>query len=183
MLLPRVPGDLPPCLWAAVVSVAGAIGGSPLATEPSQLLASTFEALLRNQECDRGDGRALDSLELRTRRRWLAEHELPREIRYYSVVALPDREHVSSLLLPSYDQLSQIDPRNDGQLLFYDQVIPGGSLLGYVNADHWAVAVSIARARPIVARLFVDRNPFPREILLEALVRLVEEQYLEASSR
>jgi hypothetical protein len=34
-------------------------------------------------------------------------------------------------------------PRNDGLLLIYDQIIPGGTLLGYANADHWSVALSL----------------------------------------
>ena len=38
-----------------------------------------------------------------------------------------------------------IDGRNDSQVIFYDQLIPGSTLLGYLNADHWAVAVAIAR--------------------------------------
>ena len=31
---------------------------------------------------------------------------------------------------------SRVDARNDGQLIYYDQVIPGSSLISYVNADH-----------------------------------------------
>ena len=37
----------------------------------------------------------------------------------------------------------EIDPLNDGQLLFIDQLIPGSALLGYVNADHWTVAIPV----------------------------------------
>ena len=43
-----------------------------------------------------------------------------------------------------------IDGRNDSQVIFYDQLIPGSTLLGYLNADHWAVAVPIARAHDTV---------------------------------
>ena len=74
-----------------------------------------------------------------------------------------------------YKKLSQIDPRNDGQLIFYDQVIPGSVLLGYVNADHWAVAVPVNRSHAFIGSTFVDKNAFPREILLEAIVRFIEE--------
>ncbi len=35
------------------------------------------------------------------------------------------REDISTALQPSYDSLAQIDPRNDSQLIFYDQLIPG----------------------------------------------------------
>ena len=83
------------------------------------------------------------------------------------------REQISAALRPSYDELAQIDPRNDGQLLFYDQIVPASTLLGYLNADHWAIALPIARDHPALAAL-VDRNAFPRELVLEAIVKHVE---------
>ncbi len=43
-----------------------------------------------------------------------------------------------------------IDGRNDSQVIFYDQVIPGSSLVGYINADHWAIAVPIARTHETI---------------------------------
>ena len=45
----------------------------------------------------------------------------------------------------AHRKLAQIDGRNDSQMIFYDQIIPGSTLLGYVNADHWAIVVPIAR--------------------------------------
>jgi len=48
-------------------------------------------------------------------------------------------------------------------------------LLGYLNADHWPVAVPIARNPKLLANLVVDRNDFPREALLEATLRIIEE--------
>ena len=83
------------------------------------------------------------------------------------------------MLRPSYDDLSMIDPRNDGQLLFYDQIVPGSTLLGYLNADHWAIAMPIVRD-VAAARLLVDRNAFPREILLEAILKQIEEDLITA---
>jgi hypothetical protein len=37
-------------------------------------------------------------------------------------------------------------------VIFYDQVVPGSALVGYVNADHWALAVPIARTHTRSAR-------------------------------
>ena len=68
-----------------------------------------------------------------------------------------------------------MDPRNDSQVIFYDQVIPGSTLLAYLNADHWAVAVPIAREHRLIGSTLVDENDYPREALLEALLRYVEE--------
>jgi hypothetical protein len=99
------------------------------------------------------------------------------------VVAFPDRSDVSTLLRPSYDLLSQVDPRNDGQLIFYDQVIPRGALMGYVRGDHWAVAAAIGRSRPFVTSIFAEKNPFPREVLMESIVRHIEERQLRSAGR
>ena len=85
------------------------------------------------------------------------------------------RERISSILRGFNDKLSRIDGRNDSQVIFYDQVVPGSSLVAYINADHWALAVPIARTHTTIGSLFVTRNDYPREALLEALLRFVEE--------
>jgi len=159
---------------SAVVSFAGAVGGSPVANTVKQ---STLNLLqhLPGAECDPGDEGGLESLKPEMRKRWYANHRLPESIRYYSVITYPDADHLSSFLKSGYDDLSQVDSRNDGQLIFYDQLIPGSVLLGYVNADHWAIAVPINRNNPFIASTFVDKNAFPREVLAEAVVRFIEE--------
>ena len=68
-------------------------------------------------------------------------------------------------------------------MIFYDQVIPGSTLVGYLNADHWALAVPIARTHSTIASLFVTQNAYPREALLEALLRFVEEDLADARRR
>ena len=96
-------------------------------------------------------------------------------MRYYSLVTFPKPERISSILTSSYDKLSRIDARNDSQMIFYDQVVPGSALMGYVNADHWALAVPIARTHSTLGAMFVTRNDYPREALMEAVLRFVEE--------
>jgi hypothetical protein len=159
---------------AAVVSVAGAVGGSPLANYASQSMMNLLQYFPK-AECGPGDGGALESLKPKVRKRWLANHLLPQSIRYYSIVTYPDEEHISSILKYPYKKLSQVDSRNDSQVIFYDQVIPGSVLLGYLNADHWAAAVPLSRTHPYVSSIFSGKNAFPREVLLEAIVRYVEE--------
>jgi len=166
---------------AAVVSIAGAVGGSPLANdaEESQL------ALLRHwpdAKCSPGDGGAIESLRPGVRKTWLAQHPLPADVPYYSLVTFPQPERISAILKSGYNKLSQVDARNDSQVLFYDQVIPGSSLLGYINADHWALAVPIARSHALLGSTLVNHNDYPREALLEAMLRFVEED-LAASVR
>lgn len=166
---------------AAVVSAAGAVGGSPLANDATQ---SQLE-LLRHwpgARCTIGDGGAVESLRPETRKAWLAKNTLPGDFPYYSLVTYPKPERISSVLKSSYEKLSQVDARNDSQLLFYDQVIPGSTLLGYVNADHWALTVPVARSHSMLGSTLVDQNHYPREALLEAILRFVEEE-LQTSTK
>jgi len=159
---------------AAVVSVAGAVGGSPIADEVTQ---SQLE-LLRNwpgAECSKGDAGALESLRPAIRDAWLDENPLPDEITYYSLVTVPTPGRVSSALKPFYKKLGKIEHFNDGMVMYSDQFVPGSTLLGYVNADHWTVAVPIARTHFAVGTTVVNRNDYPREALLEAVLRFVEE--------
>jgi hypothetical protein len=162
----------------AVVGVAGAVGGSALAEGiPEPLGALVSRADLPG--CDAGDGLGVESLRHSTRRDWLARHALPRSVRYFSLVALPEPERVSAILRPGHRRIADVDPRNDGQVVWADALIPAGTFLGYANADHWAVALPIVRGVPpglqAAAAAVLDRNAFPREVLLEAVVRYVEE--------
>jgi hypothetical protein len=160
---------------ASVVSLSGAINGSPLADKASETLLDVLTHL-PGTTCEPGDHGALNSLRRSTRMAWLtARWPLP-SIRSYSLISYADREHVSWVLRSSYDDLSLIDPRNDSQLLFYDQVTPDSTLLGYLDADHWAVALPLGRNGLLNA--LVDRNAFPREILLEAILKQVEEDLI-----
>lgn len=159
----------------AMVSFAGAVRGSPLA-EDAELSQLNLLTRVPRSDCDEGDGRALESLMPSVREAWLEEHPLPDHIRYYSVVSFPDPERISLALRPSWHKLSDLaDPRNDSQLVFYDQVIPGSSLVAFANADHWAMAVPVARQHWFAASTFATQNDFPREVMLEALLRFIEE--------
>jgi pimeloyl-ACP methyl ester carboxylesterase len=157
----------------AIVSLAGAVGGSPLAdTAPEKALS-----IVQNTpglKCKNGDAGALESLRPSVRRDWLAKHPLPASVAMYSVITLPEPERISAGLKPSYSILSKFDPRNDGNLLFYDQVVPGSSLLAYANADHWAIATDLGASPYALVRSLADRNDFPREQLIEAILRFVE---------
>lgn len=166
---------------AAVISAAGSVGGSALANDAEQYQAD----LLRHfpgATCDSGDGGAINSLRPATRKSWLAQNRLPSELNYYSLVTFPQPDHISAVLKSSYNKLARIDARNDSQVIFYDQIVPGSSLMGYINADHWALAVPIARTHSTLGSLLVTQNAYPREALAEAMLRFVEED-LAASSR
>ncbi len=109
---------------AAVVSAAGAIGGSALANDAEQYQAELLQHF-PGATCTPGDAGGVNSLRPATRKEWLASNPLPRELRYYSLVTFPHPDRISSILAGSYDKLARIDARNDSQVIFYDQVIPG----------------------------------------------------------
>ena len=73
---------------AAFVSIAGTIGGSPLANDSEQDMA---ELLTRfpDAKCTVGDRGAVASLRPATRMAWLAANPLPKELRYYSRLTFP----------------------------------------------------------------------------------------------
>ncbi|MGB5425420.1 MAG: hypothetical protein WBN95_01415 [Gammaproteobacteria bacterium] len=159
---------------AAVVSIAGSVGGSPLANDATQSQLNMLQ-YFPGAKCTPGDEGAMDSMRPATRKAWLADNPLPEEIPYYSLITFPEPGRISSLLRGSYRKLGKVDARNDSQLIFYDQFIPGSTLVGYLNADHWAPAVPIARTHDIVGEVLVDQNDYPREALYEALLRFIEE--------
>ena len=163
---------------AAVVSAAGAIGGSPLANDAEQDQAELLR-YFPGATCTPGDAGGVNSLRPATRMEWLANNPLPRELPYYSLVTFPQPDRISSILTKSYKKLALVDGRNDSQVIFYDQLIPGSTLVGYVNADHWAIAVPIARSHSTIASMFVTKNAYPREALVEAVLRFVEEDLTE----
>ena len=93
---------------------------------------------------------------------------------YYSLVTFPQPESISSILKSSYRKLAKIDGRNDSQMIFYDQVIPAGTH-GLRECRPLGLALPIARSHPNVGTLFVTQNAYPREALVEAMLRFIEE--------
>lgn len=158
----------------AVVSISGSVGGSPLAIGATQEQAE-FLQRVPGAECSKGDRGVIESMLPDVRKQWLADNPLPGHIRYYSVVSYPHPDRISSGLKRGYKKLSKVDSRNDSQVIFYDQIIPGSTLVAFANADHWAMAVPIERNHKFLGSTLVNRNDYPREAFLEALLRYVDE--------
>jgi len=156
----------------AVVSVAGAINGSPLVKEFADAYTHLSKYIQLSQ-CEPGDSGAIDSLKYSTRLSWLAANPLPHSVKYFSLVSFTRRENINLILKIWYDMLAVFSPRNDGQLLSVDQIIPGATLLGYANVDHWSLVL------PLEDSLLSDTvempKRFPREILLQSILLYVAE--------
>jgi hypothetical protein len=167
---------------AAFVSVAGAVNGSPLA-EVVPAWLQELVALLPGTRCVMGDRQALADLlpRLRLQAVAAARHGLP--VPAFSLVAFADEPEISALLKPFWSKLARADPRNDGQMLWYDQILPQSVLLGYLRGDHLAVAVPVADKLPWLAKDRIDHNRFPRAALLEAILRYLDEVITSASDK
>lgn len=152
----------------AVVSVAGSVGGSPLADTYDGLYAFLFSHL-PSGHCPPGDGEVVDSLRPDVRDQWLRDNALPSHVRYYSIAAFTTRERIATALVLSWETLLKDGRRNDGQLLVHDALIPSSTLLGYLDADHWAVALDIEDESPLLAHRGVDAR-FPHLALLHAIL-------------
>jgi hypothetical protein len=163
----------------AMVSVAGPIYGSPLADKAK----GVYSALLAKapyDKCSPGDGGVLESLSPAVATEWLATNPLPLHVRYYSITGFTTRQHVARLLVPAWKILNKTDVRNDGQVVAADAVIPGATLLGFANADHWGIAETIESVRTF----FADRpepRPFPLEQLFVAMIRFVSHDLKDES--
>lgn len=152
---------------AAVIGVAGAFNGSPLADQLRGLyrVAVASNPLLR---CESGAGDELEGLRPEARRAWWRDHGRALTMPVYALVALPDAARVSPVLALTHGRLAEIDRHNDGQLLARDQVAPGGILLGYINVDHLEAA--IPRPRRLPWTMLMAHADVPRaDIVLAAI--------------
>ena len=155
---------------AAVVSFAGAANGSPLADDllgAYRQLAATFPL----PGCDAGTGEEMHDLRRDVRLEWWREHRRELAVPMFALVAAPRPDKISPGTRSTYNRLALVDARNDGKLLWQDQLVAGGYLLGYANADHWAIAIPVSEALPYIAFMF--RDGAPRPAFVRAAVEIV----------
>jgi hypothetical protein len=164
-------GGVPPQV-VALVSIAGAVMGTPLA-DFYQPAYDAISPQVTPLECTPSQGGDLASVTRRERTAWLNAHPPPRGLAYYSILAhVPLDEMAPPLRVPAR-QLSVIDPRNDGQLLAADAVLPGSTLLAEVRADHWDVALPRDRHPDLWMRALTSGRAYPREALFRATLKWV----------
>jgi hypothetical protein len=154
----------------ALVSVAGSVVGSPIADHYASLY-DRYAERLKPFGCSPSEGGEIDSLTRAERLAWLAAHPLPESVAYYSVVAHTDPDSLSRGLRHSGRLLRLIDPRNDGQMIAADAIIPASLLLAEARTDHWSIALPRFEHAGLLMRVLGPRGEFPREALLRALLR------------
>jgi hypothetical protein len=164
---------------AAIVSVAGAVNGSPLA-DHLQAIYRDWLATFPLSDCARGSGEEIYDLRRDVRLEWWHRNRQAVVVPMFALVAAPRSDRISLATRLTYGQLARFDPLNDGQLIWYDQIIPAGFLLGYANADHWAIAIPVSEETPALSFMF--RDEFPRTELVRAALEVVAAT-LSASER
>lgn len=156
---------------AAFVSVAGAIGGSPIADIlPKQ--AEGWISRYKLGQCAGDVSTAFRSLKREVRQAFLAAHPtLP--VPGYSLPAVSDRARTSKGLQESWRLMSYLASRQDSQLAFNDAILPGSTVLGAALADHLAVALPFDKSTDAAIRGMADQGRYPRAALLESMIRFV----------
>jgi hypothetical protein len=156
---------------AAFVSVAGAVGGSPIAN----VLPAAADKWIReyNMKGCQGDlASGFKSLQRGARAAFLAAY--PRmPVPSYSIVTKSDRTNTSRALLETWRLLQTFGSVEDGQLLKDDAIVPESTVLGTALADHFAVALPFDKSTDSMIRGGMDKSRYPRAALLEAIVRFV----------
>lgn len=156
---------------AAFVTVAGAVGGSPIA-DLMPAIADRWMASLNFGSCRGNMKEAFDSLRRDVRQTFLRQYPTPL-VPSYSLAAVADENRVSKMLRQTWQLVAAYDRAQDGQLTKADALVPGGTYLGTLLGDHFAVALPLASAGDASLQALVDRNRYPRTALLEAIVRYV----------
>ncbi len=165
---------------AAIVAVAGAANGSPLADD----LHATYRewgAAFPLPGCAVGTGAEVNDLRRDVRVEWWQQHGDAVTIPIFALVAAPRPDRVSPAIRATYRHLAQVDPRNDGKLLWQDQLPPRSYLLGYANADHWSIAIPLAQELPGFSFLF--RDEVPRTALVESAIEVVARTLADGRSK
>jgi hypothetical protein len=152
---------------AGFISLSGMIGGSHLYdvfdTNPDKLLEP-----LDLGPCGPNSG-GFAALSRANRQEFLKAHPPEADIPSYSLASVSTKENTSKVLRPFWKYLSAYGQEQDSQMMFPEQILPGSIYLGTAKADHWAVAIPFEDDPALRSK--IDRNHFPRTVLLESLLR------------
>ena len=155
---------------AALITVAGTIGGSPAADRFGDVVTRIITRF--DTPCDAADAGGFDSLSTEHREHFIAETDWP-VVPTYAIVGIADEENTSKVNQITWDLLSELSPYQDGQVLAEDGIAPRATFLAAAYADHWAIAMPFDFLNNDWINEFIDKNRYPREALLEAALRFV----------
>jgi hypothetical protein len=152
---------------AALVTVAGTIGGIWRPEDVKVLMQPTQAWMSPGCPGNMQDG--IHSLLREVRFASLRQNPTP--VPGYSIVGATTLNETSTLLRGTWKRLSVYAKEQDGQVIAWEAVLPSAKYLGAARADHWGIALPFEESsNPPKA---IDHNHFPRDALLESLVRYV----------
>jgi hypothetical protein len=160
----------------AVVTVAGAVGGSWLVDRIPGVIGEILEAI-GGTSCPRQvaavANNAVESMRRATRQEFLASHERM-TTPSFAISAVSTEDTTSKVLKPLWKRLLPYAKEQDSHIMERESVIPGGVFLGRALGDHWAVAFPIIPNPNATQDLreLADKNPYPRAALIEAALRI-----------
>lgn len=164
---------------AALVTVAGSVGGSRLPDQMSGGFIKWIQGVMGDlglPACRVADAGGITSLSRPDRFAFLQQYPQDR-VPAFSIAAVASGDTISKILHSSWKQLQAFSLDEDSQVIADDAVVPGGTFLGIARADHWAIALPFDEMTDPVKRRralrWVDKNVYPRTALLEAIVRFV----------
>jgi hypothetical protein len=160
----------------ALVSVAGAVGGSRLMDYPMSIAKIGFQAAARQSglgtcPIDSYDG--MRSLRREVRYKFLTEWRPPESLRSFSIVGVVPEDQTSTVLRSMWRRLEYYSVDHDSQVVAEEAVIPNARYLGVAKGDHWALALPFSEHPDENLRRRVSHNRFPRTALLESVVRFI----------
>jgi hypothetical protein len=161
-----------PAKVKALVSVSGVVMGTPIADAHASLY-DKVAGMMELGGCPPSEGGEIESLARHVRAPWLAQALPLPPIGYYSLVAHAPHDEMSSGLSGFNDDLSEFDPRNDGQMIMSDAILPHATLIGAARSDHWTFVLPLAQHPKLLVRGFASDRPYPRAALFRAVVRYV----------
>lgn len=155
---------------AAFISVAGAVGGSPIA-DAIPAIAEKWIQQYNLPNCKGNLAQGFKSLSQSARRTFNAGYPSA-IVPTYSLPAISDESNTSTMLKQAWTLLSAFDSKHDSQLTMRDAIVPGSKYLGSALADHFALALPFESSEEAIKSV-ADKNRYPRSALLEAMVRFV----------
>ncbi|MGR5147820.1 hypothetical protein ACQKP8_14895 [Photobacterium alginatilyticum] len=166
----------------SLVSISGVVTGTPIA----DLLGEPADNLVKSiplTECPSADNSGIPSLTLNKQMQWLTQSQraFNHDINMFSIVSLSTNENTSSIFKKFHEYLDGELGANDGQVAGVSQVLPGSSILGYFNADHWALVLPFEHVSDSklsttnrLVKSVADENSFPRAALLESIIIFID---------
>jgi len=159
----------------ALITVAGAVGGSYLVDRLEQLnkdLLSKLDLKCLKRLQSPGPN-AVDSMKRTNRQQFLADHE-HLTVPAFSISAVSTEDTTSKILKGLWKRVAIYAQEQDSHIVEREAIVPGGLFLGRALGDHWAVAFPFdpnPKVKPAALGV-INKNRFPREALIEAAVRV-----------